>query len=397
MWWFPQTFEAVYNNATDHAITIKLNGFVRTTVKSIAFADTTKTFQFNKEYRMCHLPQEKIDAWFWLKLDDGSCTHLKNPAVEFRADTIQPSYVLNIPNISGSLQVIDSQLSGGQELISTVALNDKLCTKLNDITEEGDAPVHGKLEDGTYVLFDPRMEMQENTVAHPEPDGGGLIKTLTAGATKCANAPRTFLNEDSCVLSYSATACGSTTAPDLQIELNAENIGVLHDLTGQYVYAILGLPVVDAGGEKLEKPCIPGLRSRWEIKAAGECSATTLGSNTNSSLVKLLHASSDPNMFIRDINFPASGYTCDSSDDGIVEIEIIIGSQCFKRVHPEHMSVFDFTYWTLNHTHPGNMVAMMEGESNPIKKWRDEDASAFLIFPSYHETGSDVPPHPLGK
>ena len=43
------------------------------------------------------------------------------------------------------------------------------------------------------------------------------------------------------------------------------------------------------------------------------------------------------------------------------------------------------------------MIAMMEGESNPIKKFRDEDGSAFLVFPSYPSADSDVPPHPLGK
>jgi len=157
---FQQTFEAQYNEAVDHFITLKLNGFVRTTVKAIGFEDTTKTFEFNKEYLMCHLPQEEVDGWFWVRLDDGSCTHLKNPLVEFSPETTQPSYVVNIPNISGSLQVIDIELSDGQELISTVALDDALCDTLSDITEEGDAPVHGKLDDGTYVLFDPRLELR---------------------------------------------------------------------------------------------------------------------------------------------------------------------------------------------------------------------------------------------
>eukprot|EP00986_Skeletonema_menzelii_P003357 scaffold1026_cov141-Skeletonema_menzelii.AAC.8 len=393
----PKTFEASYDEAVDHVITIKLDGFVRTTVKAIGFEDITKTFEFNKEYLMCNLPQEEVDGWFWLRLDDGSCSHLANPLVQFFPEATQPSYVVNLPNISGSLQVIDTQHSDGQELISTVALDDAICDTLSDITEQGDAPVHGKLDDGTFVLFDPRLMLQENTVDNPESDGGGLIKTLTGDVTKCANVPRTFLNEDSCVLSTMATACSSSTAPDLQIELNAENIGILHDLTGQYVYGILGLPVVDKLGEKLETPCKPGLRSRWEIKAAGECSATLLGMNTNASLVELLSESSDTNPFIRDINFPASGFACDSSDDATVEIEIIIGSQCFKRVHPEHMSVFDFTYWTLDHTHPGNMIAMMEGESNPIKKWRDEQGSAFLVFPSYPCAECDTPPHPLER
>ncbi len=103
---------------------------------------------------MCHAPTEKVDGWFWLRLDDGSCTHLANPLIQFFPESTQPSYVVNIPNISGSLQVIDTERSDDQELINTVALDDELCDTLSDITEDGDAPVHGKLDllHKTYVL-----------------------------------------------------------------------------------------------------------------------------------------------------------------------------------------------------------------------------------------------------
>jgi hypothetical protein len=62
------------------------------------------------------------------------------------------------------------------------------------------------------------------------------------------------------------------------------------------------------------------------------------------------------------------------------------------------MSVYDFTYWTLEDTHPGNMVAMMEGEPNPIKKWIDnEPRTVFLTFPAFPGPGSDVPNHPVER
>ena len=57
--------------------------------------------------------------------------------------------------------------------------------------------------------------------------------------------------------------------------------------------------------------------------------------------------------------------------------------------HPEHLSVYDFTFWTLDNTHPGNMVAMMDNEPNPIKKWIDIDGSVFLKYPSFHEDHAD--------
>jgi hypothetical protein len=59
------------------------------------------------------------------------------------------------------------------------------------------------------------------------------------------------------------------------------------------------------------------------------------------------------------------------------------------------MSVYDFTYWASEDTHPGNMVAMMEGEPNPIKKWIDVMESVFLTYPSFPP--GDVPKHSIER
>jgi hypothetical protein len=109
----PQVFEAVYNNGTDFDITITLNGFVRTTVKAIDFEHSSYagSFEFNKEYEICGLPDERSSeqgGHFRLRMDDGACTHLKNPLVAFNESSTQPDVVLNIPNVSGSLKVIDA-------------------------------------------------------------------------------------------------------------------------------------------------------------------------------------------------------------------------------------------------------------------------------------------------
>ena len=193
------------------------------------------------------------------------------------------------------------------------------------------------------------MKLEDNTVETPLADGGGLVQSLTGEQTRCSNAPRTFLNEESCVLSYSTSACSSAGAPQLKIELTEENLATLHDMTGQYVYGVLGLPVVDFQGTALESPCKPGLRSRWEIKSVADCpSPTVLEAATNATLVNLLTRSSDSNPYIRDIIFPNSGSSCGSTDTAsLANVEIVVGSTCFNRVHPEHLSVYDFTYWTL--------------------------------------------------
>jgi len=207
------------------------------------------------------------------------------------------------------------------------------------VTEERDPPVFGQLRDGSWLQFDPRLKLEENTIDSPLPDGGGLVNALTSDETRCANAPRTFLNEDFCSLSNSSHACGSAGTPNLMIELDANNIKKFHTITGQYVYAILGLPLIDVNGVSQPSPCEPGLNSRWEIMHADLCNATAMGAQTNASLVELLlgREGSDTNTHLRDIYFPVSGdgFVCDAADISLVEASIIIGSQCFKRVHPE--------------------------------------------------------------
>ena len=248
--------------------------------------------------------------------------------------------------------------------------------------------------------------LEENTVEEPIADGGGLVQALTGHQTRCANTPRTFLNEHNCSLSTSVSACGASSAPQIELELSEEILMTLHTITGQYVYGVLGLPVVDFQNTALESPCTPGLRSRWLIKNATDCSnPSVLNAVTNSTLVELLTSSSDKNPYIRDIFFPSSGYVCGSGDTASLgEVEIVVGPTCFERVHPEHLSVYDFTYWALDNTHPGNMVAMMDNEPNPIKKWMDIDGSVFLVYPAFpesHEGHDDhhdpVPNHPIGR
>jgi len=402
-----QQFEAVFNNETDTYITIKLNGQVRTTVRSLAFDDNSEyTLEFNREYTMCGLPAEYEDGVFKIKVNEttNECEDLPNPLVHFNPSSVQPLNVLNLPNVSiGTLEHIDELRSHGGEYILVNGLSDDLCDQLNDVTEERDPQVFGKLPDGSWLLFDPRMLLEENknTPESHIPDGGGLVRSLTGDQTKCANVPRTFLNEDQCSLSDSTMACGSAGTPNLLIELNTDNILEFHNITGQYVYAIDGLPLRDVDNTTQPSPCELGLRSRWEIVDAGDCTPTPMGAETNATLVELLvqKENSDMNPYLRDIYFPISGKSCNSSDaDNLVEAEIIIGSQCFRRVHQDHFSVYDFTFWTAENTHPGNMVADMHGHPNPIKKWMDVDDSVILVYPAFADPGHlHLASHPIDR
>jgi len=382
-----QIFEATHDG-TDAYATIKLNGHVRTVVSpGLAFDNSEYTFELNKEYDMCKKPEEFVGGRFWLMMEDKSCQSLRNPLVNFHVGSVLPENVLNLPAISeGVLEPIDGPQTSDGEFILFGGLSDPLCYQLNDSTEEEDPPVFGKLPDGSWLQFDPRLVLEENTLESPIPDGGGLVRSLTGEQTRCSNVPRTFLNEEHCTLTNSATACGSAGTPNLQIDLNSDNIIDIHEMTGQYVYGILGLPLIDDFGNKQPWPCEPNIRTRWEILGANDCTQTPMGTETYATLAELLieKGTSDENPLLRDIIFPITGKTCDSSDNNaLIEVEIVIESQCFRRVHPEHMSIYDFTYWTLENTHPGNMIAAMNGHPHPIKKWMDVHENTFLSYPAF--------------
>lgn len=237
----------MFNPKNDTYIVIKLNGHTRTVVRSLAFDEGgTYQLEFNKEYDMCGRPEEWEDGRVWLRMEDESCEILRNPLVHFYPDSLQPPNVLLLPNVSADvLEQIDEVHSRGGEYILFPGLSDSLCDQLNDVTEERDAPVFGQLPDGSWLQFDPSIVLEENTVESPIPDGGGLSRSLTGDdVMRCSNAPRTFLNDEHCQLSEAATACGSAGTPNLLIDLNSDNIHVLHDITGQYVYGVLDLPLI---------------------------------------------------------------------------------------------------------------------------------------------------------
>ena len=59
----------------------------------------------------------------------------------------------------------------------------------------------------------------------------------------------------------------------------------------------------------------------------------------------LLTSVYDTNPYLRDIYFPSGAeYSCGSDGAALTEVSIVIGDVCYKRVHPDHMSVHDFTY-----------------------------------------------------
>jgi len=79
---------------------------------------------------------------------------------------------------------------------------------------------HAATQQDEYLLFSPKLYVPENTPENPLPDGGKVLRDLSAddeatvdttyARTKCSNAPRNFLNEQHCRLSTTVSdACSA--------------------------------------------------------------------------------------------------------------------------------------------------------------------------------------------
>jgi len=377
---------------------MKIGNSIRAVVEEVSFQDANLVVNISDTYEICGTPKAPANnrGEFSILLDE-SCKRMenRNPLIDFDGFEHLLPFVLENP---GSFEVIDEHITGngGEEYILPVGSQDASCANIPVITEADATPVFAKLPDGTWLMHDPRLVLEENTLENPIFDGGGTAVIETDETVLCSNAPRTFLNEDHCVLSNEFSTCGVSPPPVTNLLLEDENIITLTNLTQRYVYAIKGLRVVDMFGNAVPHPCTPGQVSRWE-KTLGACSEpSVLGSTTMMTLMELLmrNSASDSNAYMTDIDMPNSMMDmdmmgmCNTTDLDNVEIQIDVMidmmEMCFTHVHPDHLSIYDMTYWTEEDAHPGNMIAAMEGEYNPIKKWHDIDNSPFLVFPRDH-------------
>ena len=253
------------------------------------------------------------------------------------------------------------------------------------------------------------QELLDNTAESPLPDGGGLVveaNTILGNSALgaiCSNVAATFLNEDKCILSTSPHTCavGSTSyqnqvgGPQYLVPLNDTTIRVLYNESGSgkvgtlYLYAVDKLRIED---DKLAPPpCQRNAKSRW-VKV--DCLNSTNGSATNStdqsatnsaveSATQIFFGSlisaaltTDKNPNVLDVTNKI--FTCPTADQAVVGFTVAEPTgQCWRNVHPDHLTVYDFTPWT--RSHPGNSQFR-----NPIKEFAEAGMSR-LSFPSWHE------------
>ena len=93
----------------------------------------------------------------------------------------------------------------------------------------------GKLPNGEWIAWTPTILLEDNgpsvndegsLTANVLVDGGGEAVFQTDGDVKCANVARSFVNEDTCFLSTSTTACRGGSIDEVVIQMNKTTINV---------------------------------------------------------------------------------------------------------------------------------------------------------------------------
>ena len=210
---------------------------------------------------------------------NGDCWALKNgsPPLNLAGVSGIPLIDLNGAKLSpiDNVQYDSSywtSLEATDDYILTEDFNSPACASLPSPYGKSDAapgPTIFGVLNGMYLVYDPRLVLERNTVENPLMDGGGTAVVETNGQMTCSNAPRSFINEDNCKLSTSVTACSSAVPAKSTIRLNASNLKKISELATK-VYAFVDIPFtsasfINADGYSEFYVGNPCYRWHWEV------------------------------------------------------------------------------------------------------------------------------------
>lgn len=135
----------------------------------------------------------------------------------------------------------------GDELLLQGGYDGPICHLVPQFAEQNDAPIFGKMTDGSWVQWTPQVLLESNgpsiNTDHQDmtndvlSDGGAAWSNETGGVLKCSNVDRSFVNEKTCFLSSEAClADGSGMANDVIV---CGSLGeVTNDPTSSETYGI---------------------------------------------------------------------------------------------------------------------------------------------------------------
>jgi len=285
-------------------------------------------------YNLC-MPKEVLgeSGFFGLSLD-GYCREFKvgNPPIQFLSIKNQPQHVFdNVPlsALDEFFIPVPGTVDDSGDYLLPGGSTDPKCETFNG----KHYPIYIRFSDGTYMAFDPRLELIENTLENPVIDGGNSAYVY---GSLCPNAFRTFVNAgDGCVYSDEIPACSNDNiTPDLEIKLSDENVKTLHDLTQDFPYIISGLRV-----ETFGNPCILNGRSRFMRtgKTEAQCPVTNFNDGTGDYLKEYLRLSNDADSDILDMfhEYPDQDCTIPVDMDLTANpLYVYADDECWLLVHP---------------------------------------------------------------
>ena len=226
--------------------------------------------------------------------------------------------------------------------------------------------------DGVLYKFDPRLKLIDNTVAQPATESAGTV---------CPTVNRNFLNMNGCTR---AETCAPVQYRSTAITLDDATLRNFYTAGGQYVYKVDGLRLEDAYADS---PCDAETVSRWK-KTAGTCSsATALDSGTLTTIQTALSGAAGN--LVRDVEIMPDGTSSICNDVGSGNdygYFVAVASDCWEHVHPDLLSVYDFSNWVQHH--PGNENILKASRSNPIANFATTGANlaaqVTINYPSSH-------------
>jgi len=412
-WWY-QTGRNIGLKG-DGPYVITFAGHARTTVDEFPWKKHWLNIGFDqsKEYDVkCTHDYQKVEEWiggnYFLKNDYGrTCQAILNPPIYFDlTKTTLPNPVVPLPALGEGLELIDTHIleSAGQHFILANGLEDDVCSMLPDVHDEKEPPIFGQMPDGTWLQFDPHVDVEENTVENPLPDGGGMRSLITNEISQCSNVRRNMFNEHGCVLSHEPTSCAGTyNTRSIPITLNADSIDAIYKITGLYLYIVYSIPLTgDDPDAAIPSPCKPGQHSRWQFNPASDCQGesaqftlTTLDPATETAIRNLIENTKDWNPVVFDTYTPSEGLTCHPDDMDIlgrVNLLSSDGTQCYIRTHPDNYNIFDMT----DCTHPENPCGFTSWR-NPIVRKKEGGQPIYFNYRAVDQPFWDSSRHHLKK
>ena len=328
-----------------------------------------------------------------------------NPPVYFpNGDDIEGVVVISLTSAEeDDFKVINNSTKFGNQMVNLGTLSDGACVNLSRTDFETVVVV--KFSDDTYLRYEPSIVLQDNTLGSPIPDGGGSIAEMD-DAYYCANVPRSFMNEDSCILSDEETVCRNDfddfNTEEYKRELNENFLENLFEATGLYIYAVQQLRIEDATFDPTLDPCAEGVTTRWIRVTQSELDEDSVGCEdmgsfendaTKDTLIELLDEAWNfkSNSLVLDITGPGvEAGVCDLGT--LPNTGVIVRGNCFKNAHEDYWSIFDFSEWaaaksaSVGPHHPGNYGRA----PNPITRFAEPDTGGdeptfFLDFPDWHQ------------